>query len=428
MSCGLTSFNSHLRSNRRSTYHNHNHSIHWETLSYPARFVVLLRRINMESRSRVVGLSETLEDLRVGEDQDDCRSSDEDDEVWYHLRPTSRRTLIEKRRTISSTQYGGRGRSSEYTLTESTYRQELSRPPPPRRHKDRFADRSESTDRSPSPSRPRHRRQTLGPSSPRRDSSGLHDRDISPEHGAFSEQSLRREKGRSVAKPVPLREYSGPGLEPMTPAPNSRYPNASYTQSSRSRATNPRPELPSTPSSRSRGLNTGRRESKAAQPVGRSLTDDSTEPPRRRRTPSLPRRSTSTELVTEDDPWINLDSSELYRPYFMSRDQAVSSELQSCFRRRQARPGSQGLKVKIIESQKTYTVIDPRIPRKKPKRTEVSLPRVGHEEQFTDLAFQFWEEDVEQAGEAASRARSKAEYVHGYLQRNPFERFLLKLL
>jgi len=382
----------------------------------------------MEPRSRVVDLSETLEDLRVQDDQGDYRSSDEDDEEWYHARPTSRRTLIEERRTISSTWYGGRGRSSEYTLTESTYRQELSRSPPPRRHKNRSPHEIDSTDRSPSPSRPRHRQQTLGPSSPRRDSSGLHDRNISPEHGALPEQSLRREKGRSVAKPGLSRQFSGPGSEPITPAPSSRYPDASYTQSSRSRATNPRPELPSTPSSRSRGSNTGRRESKAAQPVGRSFTDHSTESPRRRRTPSQPSRSTSTELVTEDDPWINPDSREGYRPYFMSRDQAVSSELQSCFRRRQCRTGSKGRKVELIESQKDYTVIDPRTPRKKPKRTELSTPRVGHEDQFTDLAFQFWEEDVEQAGEAASRARSKAEYVHDYLQRNPFERFLLKIL
>jgi len=365
----------------------------------------------MELRSRVIDLSETLEGLRVQEDQGDYRSSDEDDEEWYHARPTSRRTLIEKRRTISSTWYGGRGRSSEYTLTESTYRQELSRSPPPRRLEVRSAHEYEPTDRSPSPPRHRHRQQTPGLSSPRRDSSGLHDRDISPEHGAFSKHSLRREKGRSVAKPGLSRQFSGPGMEPITPAPSSRYPDASYTQSSRSR-----------------GPSTGRRESKVAQPVGRSFTDHSTESPRRRRAPSKPRRSTSTELVTEDDPWINPDSSELYRPYFMSRDQAVSSELQSCFRRRQARPGIKGLKVKITESQKTYTVIDPRVPRKKPKRTELPTPRVGHEEQFTDLAFQFWEEDVEQAGEAASRARSKAEYVHGYLQRNPFERFLLKIL
>jgi hypothetical protein len=130
----------------------------------------------------------------------------------------------------------------------------------------------------------------------------------------------------------------------------------------------------------------------------------------------------------EDDPWINFDSGEVYQPYFLSRDQPLSSELQSCFRRRQARPGSKGLKVKIIESQKTYTVIDPRLPRKKPKRTEVSTPRSGHEEQFTDLAYEFWEEDVERARGEAGYARLKAEYVHGYLQRNWAERLLLKIL
>jgi len=112
----------------------------------------------------------------------------------------------------------------------------------------------------------------------------------------------------------------------------------------------------------------------------------------------------------------------------MSKDQPKPSQTRSCFRGRQARPGSKGLKVKITESQKTYTVIDPRLPRKKPRRTELSTPRIGHEEQFTDLAFEFWEEDVERAGDAARYARSEAESLRDYLQCNPFERFLLKVL
>jgi hypothetical protein len=228
-----------------------------------------------------------------------------------------------------------------------------------------------------------------------------------------------------------------PGMAPITHVPSSTYRDASYTQLSRSPGTNPpvdtyhqdlRHELPSTPSSRSRGPSTGRRETKAAQPVGRSFTNHSAESSRLRQTTSQPRRRTSTELMTEDDPWLNFDSGEVYQPYFKSRDQALSSELQSCFRGRRRRIGSKGLKVELIESQKDYTVIDPRLPRKKPKRTELSTPRVSHEEQFTDLAYEFWEEDVECARDAASHARLKAEYVHGYLQRNWAERLLLKIL
>jgi hypothetical protein len=437
MSCAFTLFSSHLRSNRRSIFHNHYHSIHWEILSYPARFVVLLRSMSMEPRPWVVDLSETLEDLRVRENQVGYRSSDEDDEEWSQARPTSRRTLREERRTMSSTRYEGRGRSSEYTLTGSAYRQELSRSPPPRRLEYRFAHRYEPTDQSPSPPRHRHRQQTHGPSSPRRDSSGLNDRDISPEHGATPEHSLQREKGRSVTKPGLPRQFSGPGLEPITPAPSSRYMDASYTQSSRSRRTNRpvttyhqefRPELPSTPISRSRGPRTGRRESKAAQPVGRSFTNNSTELSGLRRTTSQPSRRTSTELVMEDDPWINFDSGEVNQPYFLSKDQAESSELQSYFRGRRRRAGIKGLKVEFSKSKKEYTVIDPRLPRKKPKRTELSTPRLGREDQFTDLAFEFWEEDVERARGEAGHARSRAEFLYNYAQRNWAERLLLKIL
>jgi hypothetical protein len=434
MSCALTLFNSHLRSDKRSRSHNRNPSTHHEVLSYPARLVTLLRSMNLEPRSWVVELTDKLENLGVREDQGGDRRSDGDDQNWSDARPTSRHSLRKNSRSVPSKRHDDRGRPSrDSPPIESPYRQEPSRSPPERSLDRRFTRRHDSADRSGIPSRQRH--QTPWPSSPRRDSSRLTDRQISPEHGALPEHSLRREKGRSFTKPGLSRQFSGPGLEPITPAPSSRYLDASYTQSSRSRGTpvtnyhqDLRPELPSTPSSRSRGPNTERREPKAAQPVGRSFTDHSTESSRLRQTTSQPRRRTSTELVMEHDPSINPDSHKLYRPRFMSRGQAESSELQSCFQRRQARPGSKGLKVKIIESQKTYTVIDPRVPRKKPKRTELSTPRVGHEEQFTDLAYEFWEEDVECARDAASHARLKAEYVHGYLQRNWAERLLLKIL
>jgi hypothetical protein len=390
-----------------------------------------------------------LEDIQVGEesrqregydDEDGYDDADGyDDEEWSNARPTGLRSLRKQRRYISTPPHDGRGRSSRYSpsYAESSHPQELSRSPPPRSHKDRFGHWYEPTDRSPSPCRPRHRQQTPGPSSPRRDSSGLNDRDISPEHGALPEHSLRREKGRSVAMSALSRGRSRPGMAPITHVPSSTYRDASYTQSSRSRGTNPpvttyhqvfRPELPSTPSSRSRGPNTERRESIAAQPVGRSFTNHSTESSRLRRTPSQPRRRTSTELVMEDDPWINFDSGEVYQPYFLSRHQAESSGLQSCFRGRRRRAGIKGRKVEIIESQKDYTVIDPRLPRKKPKRTEQSTPRLGHEEQFTDLAYEFWEEDVERARGEAGYARSRAEFLHDYTQRNWAERLLLKIL
>jgi hypothetical protein len=436
MSCALTLFNSHLPSDKRSKSHNRNPSTHREVLSYPARLVTLIRSMNMEPRSWVVELTEKLENLGVREDQGGDRRSDGDDQNWSDARPTSRHGLRKNSRSVPSKRHDDRGRPSrDSPPIESPYRQEPSRSPPERSLDRRFTRRHDSVDRSGIPSRQRH--QTPWPSSPRRDSSGLNDSDISPEHGALPEHSLRREKGRSVTKPGLSRQFSGPGLEPITPAPSSRYLDASYTQSSRSRGTHPpvttyhqefRPELPSTPSSGSRVPNTERRESKATQTAGRSFTNHSTESSRLRRTPSQPRRRTSTELVMEYDPWINPDSREVYRPYFMSRDQAESSELRSCFRRRQARPDSKDLKVKIIESQKTYTVIDPRLPRKKPKRTEVSTSRVGHEEHFTDLAYEFWEEDVVRARGEAGYARSRAEFLHDYAQRNWAERLLLKIL
>lgn len=441
MSCALTLIDYNTRSRSRSKYRNPKSSLHRGILSYPARFAVLLRRMNMEPRSWVADLVEKLEDIQVGEESRERGGYDDedgyDDEEWSNARPTGLRNLRKELRSISTPRHDGRGRSSRCSpsYAETSYPQELSRSPPPRSHKDRSGHWYEPTDRSPSPCRPRHRQQTPGPSSPRRDSSGLNDRDISPEHGALPEHSLRREKGRSVTKPGLSRQFSGPGLEPITPAPSSRYLDASYTQSSRSRGTpvtnyhqDLRPELPSTPSSRSRGPNTERRESKAAQPVGRSFTNNSTESSRLRRTTSQPRRRTSTELMMKHDPWINSDSGEVYRPYFMSKDQAESSELQSCFRGRQARPGSKGLKVELIESQKDYTVIDPRLPRKKPKRTELSTPRLGREDQFTDLAHEFWEEDVIRARGEAGYARSRAEFLHNYAHRNWAERLILKIL
>jgi hypothetical protein len=222
-------------------------------------------------------------------------------------------------------------------------------------------------------------------------------------------------------------EPSVPSMGPLPHVPNSTYRDASHIQSSRSRGTStppfpydqdPRPVSSST-STQWRGKpSTERPYSVEAKPVTASSADHPSESSRLRRTPSQPGRRTNTHLVTKLDPSINPDSGEVYRPSFRSRDQARPSHSQSCFRGRRSGTGIKGVKVKIIESPKAYTVIDPRLPRKKPKRTELSTPRLGREDQFTDFAFEFWEEDVERARGAASDARSRAEYLHGYLQCN----------
>jgi hypothetical protein len=91
MSCTLTLFRSHLRSDRRSKSHNRNPSTHNEILSSPARLITLLRSMNMEPRSWVVELTEKLENLRVREESRQRKRHDDQD--WSDARPTSRHTL-----------------------------------------------------------------------------------------------------------------------------------------------------------------------------------------------------------------------------------------------------------------------------------------------------------------------------------------------
>ena len=389
----------------------------------------------MEPRSWVVELTEKLEDLRVPEYQGAYRKSCEDDEEWSHVRPTIRRTLRRDSRSIPSKRHDDHNGSSRYSRPiRSAHRQERSRSPPKRSLDRRSTRRYEPEDHL--GTQYRQGNQTPWPSSPRRHSSDLQTRNLSPEIRTLPDRSLQCGKRPSLAMSAVSQQSSDPCMKPATPAYSPTYRDASYIQSSWSRVANTplaayhqdsRHELSSTSTARHRSPSTERPYSVVAKPVFASFADHPTRSSSVQQPPCTARGRTDIHPMTKLDPSINPDSRQVYRPYFMSRDQPKPSQTRSCFRGRQARPGSKGLKVKITESQKTYTVIDPRLPRKKPRRTELSTPREGHEEQFTDLAYEFWE-DVERARDAARYARSEAESLRDDLQCNPFERFLLRFL
>lgn len=134
----------------------------------------------------------------------------------------------------------------------------------------------------------------------------------------------------------------------------------------------------------------------------------------------------SSESSTRDLRSINRDTGEMYRPHFTSRDR--DRPTQSCLRNDPEVSRISGVHVRIIETEKKYTVFNPKLPREKPKRTELSTERVGPEERFTDLAHEYWIDDLRRAKRQADLARWKAEDLHYNSRLSRLERFIENLL
>ena len=416
MSYTQTLCNSHLRSDKRSISHKHNHSTHREILSYPARFVELLRSLDIGRRSWVVKLAEKLDHTRVREESR-LRSWHDAKERSYS-RPSGGRGLRNDGRSISSPRHDGRPRPAQYNLTGSAHQKVPFRSPPLSSRNSRHSRHRDSESHFNPTSRQRQR--TPSPSTLRGDPS---------EYGTFTGHSLRRQGDRRVERSAPWQQPSTPGMSPFKPVPSSTYQHEPYVQSSRSRSTTTPmasyhqgfpPESSKEIASRRRSPSAPRRSIAITQSVDHHPADHPRNSTDLRWTHHSPSRRFKNGLMANEKPRINSDSGEINRPPFVSQDQPKPSCSQIWLRGRRSRTGTKGLKVEIIDS-KTYTVIYPRLPRRKPKRTEPPRPRSGHEDRFTDRGYELWKKDVQRAPGEASDAQRKAETLYDYLQCSPSE-------
>jgi len=428
MSCTHILFNAHLRSDKRSISHKHNYSTHREILSYPARFVEVLRSLD---KSWAIKLAEKLEGTRTRENSRDRNWHDVKE--WSSGRPTEGRRLRKERRSISSPRYDGR-RPSQFGSTEPAYQQQVrSRYPPLLRHNNRSTRPHDTMGDSNTTSRQRH--QTTGPSVRQRNSAGFRDWDTSSEYRMSPDHPLRREKGRSVAMSAPSREPSIPSMNPFKPVPSSTYQHEPYVQSSRSRVnTTPvavcHQDFPLESSlktaSRRRSPSAPRRSIAITPPRDHPSLNRPTSSTGPRSTPSGPKRRIQPSLIMKDETRNNSDPGATDRPPSVSRDRPEPSRSHIYFRGRRSRSGSKSLKVEFMDGQETYTLIDPRMTSQVPQRTESSSSTSGREERFTNLAYATWKRNGRYAQGEASKAHSIAQSLHDDLQCSPSQRLWLR--
>jgi len=432
MSCTHTIFNAHLHSDKRSISHKYNHSTHREILSHPARFVELLRSLDIEWRSRVVKLAEKLDHTRVLEVSRDRDGHDHQGRSKY--RQADGRTLRKECRSISSPWHDERRRPSQYNLTGSAHRQVPSRSPPLSSRNSRHSRHRDSESHFNPTSRQRQR--TPSPSTLRGDPREFQDKPISSEYGTFIGHSLRRQGDRRVERSAPWQQPSTPGMSPFEPVPSSTYQHEPYVQSSRSQVnTTPvavchqafPPESTLETASRRRSPSAPRRSIATARPRDHPSLYRPTSSTDLRRTPSGPERRIQSSLMMKDDIRFNSDPGTIDRPPPMSRDRPEPSRSQIYFRGRRSRPGRKSLKVEFMDGTKASPLIDRRMTSRMPKRTESSSSRPGDEERFTNLAYASWKRNGEYAQGEASEAHSKAQSLHDDLQCSPFQRLWLRV-